>query len=87
MSSARERLVHQDDVGVEHQRLRQRRALAHAARQLVRIAVAEAREPDAGQPLLGLRGASVSDTPRYCRPTITLSSALRQGISASVWNM
>ena len=83
-----EGLVHQDDVGVQRQRLRQRRALAHAARQLVRIAVAEAAPgPRAPARPRACARASASGTPRYCRPTITLSSALRQGISASVWNM
>ena len=83
-----EGLVHQDDVGVERQRLRQRRALAHAARELVRIAVAEAAEADALQPGLGLRRAPRLPARRgTAGPTITLSSALRHGISASVWNM
>ena len=43
----RERLVHEQDVGVEDERLRQADALSHAARELVRIAVAEAAEADA----------------------------------------
>ena len=38
------RLVHQNDVGVERQCLREGGAFAHATRQLVRIAVAEAAE-------------------------------------------
>jgi hypothetical protein len=47
----RERFVHQDDVGVEHQRLREAHALAHAAGQLVRIAIGERGQADALQPL------------------------------------
>ena len=83
-----ERLVHQQDLRIEDQHLRQRHALAHAARELVRIAVLEAREADARQPL-ARRGASprARATPRNSRPAVTLSSALRHGISASAWNM
>ncbi len=44
-----ERLVQQDDVGVEQQRAQQRRALAHAAGERVRIEIFEAREPVALQ--------------------------------------
>ena len=56
----RERFVHQDDVGVQDQGLRQADALAHAARELVRVAVAEAAEADALEPGLGL-GAGIGD--------------------------
>jgi hypothetical protein len=83
----REGFVHQDDVRVQDQRLRQRHALAHAARELVRIAVAEALQAHARQPLLAQFCAAFSSWPRYCRPAITFCSALRQGISASAWNM
>ena len=38
-----ERLVHQQDLRIEDQHLRERHALAHAARELVRIAVARSR--------------------------------------------
>src|SRR5688572_31049603 len=51
-----ERLVHQNDLGVEDQRLRQRHALAHAAGQLVRITGAEPAQAYPPQPLLRLRG-------------------------------
>jgi hypothetical protein len=51
----RKGLVHQDDVGVEHQGLCQAGALAHAAAELVGIAVAKATEADAAQPVFGLR--------------------------------
>ena len=43
---AGEGLVHQQDVGIGGERPRQRHALLHAARQLVRIGVGEAGEPD-----------------------------------------
>src|ERR1044072_8384392 len=46
----RERLVHEDDLGIENQRLPEGGALSHAAGKLVRIASAEAAEPDALQP-------------------------------------
>ena len=68
----RERLVHQDDVGVEHQRLRQADALAHAARELVRVAVAEAAEADAlAASPRPARAASAA--PRNSSPAVTLS--------------
>ena len=43
---AHERLVHQDEVGVGGECARDRHALLHAARDLVRIVALEAREPD-----------------------------------------
>ena len=73
--------------GIEDQRLRERHALAHAAGELVRIAVAEAAQADALQPLVGarasLRRARRRGTPG---PRRRWRSAVRQGISASVWN-
>ena len=50
-----ERLVHQQDLRIADQHLREADALALSARQHVRIAVAEAREADAGEPFLGAR--------------------------------
>src|SRR3546814_8635266 len=64
----RERLVHEDDVGVADERLRQHGALAHAARHLVRIAFFEAAQAHAAQPLaaalerLGTRHADRKST-------------------------
>jgi hypothetical protein len=46
-----ERLVHQQDVGLVDQALRQRHALAHAARELMRMAVLELPEADPAQPI------------------------------------
>ena len=84
----RERLVHQQDLRVEDQHLRERDALPHSARQLVRVAVLEAREADARQPVARLRFRGI---PAPCRgirsPAMTFASALRHGISASAWNM
>jgi hypothetical protein len=81
----RERLVHQDDVGVERQRLREARALAHAARQLVRIAVAEAAEADALEPFVGLRRGVGDAAELQARHHVL--RAVRQGIRLSAWNM
>src|SRR6476659_271235 len=50
----RERLVHEDDVGIEDERLRQADALPHPARELMRITVAECAEADALEPRLRL---------------------------------
>ena len=55
-------------------------------RQLVRVAVAEAAQADAAQPVLGLRAAH-RRAPRNSSPAITLPSAVRQGIRLSAWNM
>ena len=67
-----ERLVHQDDVGVEDQRLREADALSHAARELVRIAVAERAEADPLQPFVR-RCRSASAAPRNSSPAATFS--------------
>src|SRR6478672_3837843 len=56
----RERLVHQQDVGIEDERLRQADALSHAARELVRVAVAERAEADPLQPLVRSRRGVVA---------------------------
>ncbi|ENN84083.1 hypothetical protein RHSP_79036 [Rhizobium freirei PRF 81] len=49
----RERLVHQQDFRLVDEGLSQRNALAHAARELMRIVMQELGEPDAGEPVLG----------------------------------
>ena len=49
----RERLVHQQDVGVGRQRPRQADALLHAARQLADVAIGPVRESDQRQFLVG----------------------------------
>ena len=46
-----ERLVHQQQIGIERQRARDRGALLHAARQLPRELLAEAGEVDEFEPL------------------------------------
>ena len=84
----RERLVHQQDLGIEDQRLRERDALAHAARKLVRIPIAEPGETDAREPFARAHDRAPAWQRRGTRsPAATLSSALRHGISASDWNM
>ena len=50
-----ERLVHQDHGRIVGERADQRRALAHAAGQLVRIVALEAGEPDGADQHLGMR--------------------------------
>src|SRR6202035_5296802 len=47
------RLVHQQNLRIADQHLRQTDALALAARQHMRIAIAERAEPDRGEPALG----------------------------------
>ena len=63
-------------------------ALAHAARELVRVVVLEAGEADAAQPVAARWPAPASSaTPRKHRPEATLPSTVFHGSSASVWNM
>ena len=50
-----ERLVEQDDIGIEQQRAQQRRALAHAAGQRGGIVVLEAAEAVAAKQRMGAR--------------------------------
>jgi hypothetical protein len=50
-----ERLVHQEDLRIQDQHLRERDALPHAAGELVGIAIAETGETDAGEPVVRLR--------------------------------
>ena len=52
-----ERLVHQDQLGIVDERTRDRRALLHAAGQLVGILVLVAREPDQGEQIAGAGAA------------------------------
>ena len=49
----REGFVHQDDVGIGRQRPRQPHALAHAARELFRIAVGHVGQFHLAQPVVG----------------------------------
>ena len=59
-----ERLVHQQQVGIERQRARDRGALLHAARQLPGKLVAEAGEVDEFEPALDARLAlGLADSP------------------------
>ena len=53
----RERLVHQQDVGIEQQRARDRDALLHAAGQLVDALGGEVRKPDEREQLVRARRA------------------------------
>ena len=82
-----ERLVAQQQLGLDRERARDRDALAHAAGERVRIVVLVARQARAvrasrAPPARPCR-ASAS---RICRPSMTLASAVRHGISRSFWN-
>ena len=81
-----ERLVHEQDLGVADQHLRQRDALALAAGEHVRVAVDEGRRarPGASHPR-ARSAASPRGTPFGSSATATLSSAVFHGISASCW--
>ena len=63
-----ERLVHQQDFRVHHQRAGEIDALLHAAGELVGIVVLEALEPDHGDEMLGALVAPRGGTPMHSRP-------------------
>ncbi len=77
-----ERLVHQQDLGVADQHLRQRDALALPARQHVRVAIDEGAQADAGEPVARRGGRprrrgrpSAPAPPRRCRAPSSTASA------------
>ncbi len=76
----RERLVHQQHLGIDGERPRQADALAHAARELMRIGALEALEADARDIFLGHRLA-FAHAPRLCssRPKATLRMTVGPG--------
>ena len=77
-----ERLVQQHDLGVVGERARNRRALLHAARQLLGVVVLEAGEADRSHALVrDLRGAAPRGMPRSRRPKPMLSAIVSQGNS------
>ena len=82
-----QRLVEQQEVGLEHQRAGDRDALLLPAGQLVRPALAEPAEPDerrdSARPAPAIARAS---KPRIRSGKATLSAAVRCGNSASLWN-
>ena len=65
------RLVHEQDLRIHDERLRERDALLHAARELMRIAMAMAAQPDAVEPhtrlgmRFALRHAAIAQPDRY----------------------
>ena len=82
-----ERLIHQQDLGIADQHLREPDALPLPAGELVGVAIAEGCKTHVFQPqLCPLQGLA----PRRCRqpsrPMATLSRAVFQGISASCCN-
>ena len=83
----RERLVHEQDVGVHDQRAREADALAHAAGELARVGGLEAVEADEVDGLAASACASpAAGTPRASSPSCTFSSTVSQGNSAKLWN-
>ena len=83
----RERLVHEQDVGVGGEGARQADALLHAAGKLVRVLVGPfARGPTSASFSSTIRSRSATATPRSSRPKPTFSRTVRQGSSANCWN-
>jgi len=52
MSSARKRLIHEQDLRIQDEHLREGHALAHSARELVGVALSESGEANPREPLL-----------------------------------
>ena len=82
-----ERLVHQHDLGIVHQRAADRGALLHAAGELPGQLLLEALEPDQLQQRLGARRDILSRGSRFMSiGSITLARMLRHGSSSAFWN-
>ena len=82
-----ERLVHQQQVGVHHQRARQPDALAHAAGEFLRDRRSQTRPGRSGRsPLRPALPARPAGTPRASSPSSTFSCTVSQGNSAKLWN-
>ena len=82
-----ERLVEQQDLRVADERARDRHALAHAARQLVRIRLGEVGDADELEQLARALTTFVAwPTPASWSGNATLSSAVRQGSRRGSWN-
>ena len=84
----RERLVEQQDVDADHEQPGERDALLHAAREVARVGVLEAAEPDhveqaVGLVLVGLR----SGLPWMRRGRRVFCSAVCHCSSVGFWNM
>ena len=77
-----ERLVHQQDVGIVGEHARDRDALLHAARQLARVAVGEALEPDQPHELVGDGVDLAARRPRWRGPKPMFCRTVIQGNSA-----
>ena len=86
-SSARERLVHQQDLRLGGERARDRDALAHAAGQLGRVAVLEAVEADQlDEVRRRARCACAFGMPAISSGKATFSITVRHGKVDSSWN-
>ena len=62
-----ERLVHQQDVGLGRERARELDALAHAARELVRVVIGELGEARDLEPLVDLLSRCVEPSAMFSR--------------------
>ena len=78
-----ERLVHQQQRRTEGHRPHQRDALAHPARQLVRVGVGEVGEADRGEQLLGASARTAPEASRFTSSSRrALRATVRHGSSA-----
>ena len=81
----RERLVHEQEVGVAGQGADQLHALPHPARELVRVVALEGRQADEGEQR-ARRAGRAPRRPATCRrPRRTFSPTVRQGKRPSCW--
>ena len=81
-----ERLVHEDDLRIVHQRPADGGALLHAAGELPGILVLEVLEPRHGEQLAGTGEMLSRSSLRTSTGIITLRRTERQGSSTGLWN-
>ena len=78
-----EGLVEQQHLALLHDRAQQRRALAHAARELERVGALEAVEAERREQRAHALARLARGSPRTSSPSVALSSTRRHGSSAS----
>ena len=83
----RERLVHQQDIGIDRERAGEIDALAHAAGELAREIVLEAFEADeAAEDRACGAFSGAPERPAISGPIIALANTVRHGSRLSLWN-
>ena len=82
-----ERLIHEDENGLAHQRARDPDALLHAAGELMRIVLGKSGKPDKiDEVARAARARSAPPTPSISSGNSTLPMTVRQGSRPKFWN-